>query len=413
MVKCLLREICELKKKILQINTVAKGSSVGRIMCDLYDVSADKGYEPYLAIGRGEVPEGKTGITIGNKGDFYRHVMRNFFMGEAGFGSAKVTKDLIRWILEIRPDIIHLHNIHGFYIQVEIFFDFLKKSNIPVVWTLHDCWSYTGHCAYYDYAACDKWKTGCNNCIHHAKVYPYALFKDNSENAYLRKRKAFTGVKNLKIVTPSSWLSEEVRKSFLKEYQVFVIPNGIDLNVFYPDDKGQKKDADGRKIVLGVANVWEHRKGLHYFERLCEDLSDDYLVRLVGLNDKKIKELKKKYGDKVDPMGKTANTEELRKIYASADVFVNATLEDNFPTTNLEALACGTPVVTYDTGGSGESVTKETGFVVRKPDYEALKIAIVKAANGAFDKNECRKRAEKYEKTKCYEKYMALYEKLI
>ncbi len=399
-----------MSKKILHINTVATGSSVGRIMCDLYEASEKHEFKSYMAIGRGVLPEDKNGVVIGNKGDFYRHVMRNFFMGEAGFGSAAVTKEFLKYVDELKPDIIHMHNLHGFYIQVELFFDYLKNHKIPVIWTLHDCWSYTGHCAYYDYAACDKWKTGCNNCIHHAKAYPYALFKDNSEDAYLRKRKAFTGVGKLTIVTPSNWLKDELKQSFLKEYPVRVIHNGIDLSVFKYDPE-VKKNKTGKKIVLGVANIWEHRKGLHYFERLCEDLSDDFVIRIIGLNQKDQKRIAAKYGDKVMAECRTADAYELAKAYGEATVFVNATLEDNFPTTNLEAMACGTPVVTYDTGGSGEAITDECGIKVRKADYEALKIAIVKAAAGAFDSEKCAKCAQKYDKDKCYEQYMQLYER--
>ena len=222
--------------KILQVNTVIKGSSVGRIMADLYQVIEAGGHEARVAVGREPMLEGYKGILIGNKKDFYMHVARNFLLGEAGFASAEVTTRFLRYIDEEKPDIVHLHNIHGFYLQVEQLFAYLKKKKIPVVWTLHDCWSFTGHCAYYDYAACEKWKTGCHTCVQHAKVYPYALFKDNTIASYRRKHKAFCGVENLTIVTPSKWLADQVGQSFLKEYPVRVIPNGIDLSLFAPGE---------------------------------------------------------------------------------------------------------------------------------------------------------------------------------
>ncbi len=444
--------------KILQVNTVIRGSSVGRIMADLYEAIKDSGNEARVAVGREPMPEGYEGILIGNKGDFYQHVVKNFLQGESGFGSAEVTKKFLSWIDEEKPDLIHLHNIHGFYLQVEMLFEYIKKRNIPVVWTLHDCWSFTGHCAYYDFAACEKWKTGCHTCMQHAKVYPYAIFKDNTTASYARKRKAFCGVKNLTIVTPSHWLKEQVEQSFLREYPVAVIPNGVDLSVFSPADAkdangGKKNDGNGIndengtndgnqkndrnetddgneknsrnktnnsdksdsniKTILGVANIWELRKGLVYFEKLAGDLPDDYRVELIGVNKKQKKELKKKYGNKIIARERTANVGELAEAYRNAAVFVNATLEDNFPTTNLEALACGTPVVTYATGGSGESVTEETGIVVRRGSYDKLFEAVLDAAEGRFSKEDCLKRAKEFDKETRYEEYLKLYEEVL
>lgn len=406
--------------KILQVNTVVRGSSVGRIMADLYRVIEASGNEARMAVGREPWLKEYEGILIGSKKDFYLHVMKNFFQGESGFGSEEVTKKFLAWVDQEKPDLIHLHNIHGFYLQVELLFDYIKKRKIPVVWTLHDCWSFTGHCAYYDFAACDKWKTGCNTCVHHAKVYPYALFKDNTIASYARKRKAFCGVENLTIVTPSRWLKEQVAQSFLKEYPVKVIPNGVDLELFCPkthktDNTGEISAESGERtrIILGVANIWELRKGLVYFEKLAKDLPEDYKIQLIGVNKKQKKELNKKYGGRIIAMERTSSPKELAEAYRNASVFVNATLEDNFPTTNLEALACGTPVVTYATGGSGEAVTEETGIVVQRANYDALYDAVVKAAGGIFDSGACRKRAEEFEKNTRYREYLKLYGEIL
>lgn len=397
--------------KILQVNTVVRGSSVGRIMADLYEVIRSSGNEALMAVGREPWSGEYEGMLIGSKKDFYRHVLKNFFRGEGGFGSKEVTEKFLAWVEKEKPDLIHLHNIHGFYLQVELLFEYIRKKKIPVVWTLHDCWSFTGHCAYYDFAACDKWKTGCNTCIHHARVYPYALFKDNTVDSYARKRKAFCGVDNLIIVTPSRWLAGQVKQSFLKEYPVKVIPNGIDLSLFCPKDT--KVSDKEQKTVLGVANIWEVRKGLIYFEKLAEDLPKDYRVQLIGVNKKQKKELGKKYPGKMTAMERTSSPEELADAYRNAAVYVNATLEDNFPTTNLEALACGTPVVTYETGGSGEALTEDTGIVVQRGNYDELLAAVIQGAKGAFDRDTCRKRAEEFDKNIRYQEYLELYKERI
>ncbi len=406
--------------KIVQINTVTGVGSIGRICVDLYDTLQKCGHEAYIAYGRGGSDSRFQNYKIGNTWDFGCHVMKNFFQGKSGFGSAGVTKKLIKWLEEIKPNVIHLHNIHGFYLQTEMLFAYLKKVDIPVVWTLHDCWSFTGHCAYFDYIGCQKWcQGGCYDCKVHAKAYPYALFKDNTEQNYRVKREAYTGVKNLTIVTPSQWLAQLVKKSFLKEYPVKVIPNGINLDVFTPGDgePSAKADACGiqdKYAVLGVANRWEERKGLVYFEKLAERLPDNYKITLVGVDKKQAKQLAKKYKNgKLTPITRTANAGQLAQLYRDADVYVNATLEDNFPTTNLEALACGTPVVTFATGGSGESLSDTCGIVVPKGDFDMLseKIRFV-CEQKPFTLQACRARALGYDRNARYKDYIALYQEI-
>ena len=397
--------------KIVQVNTVCGSGSVGRIVVDLYKTAEEAGHVSLAAYGRGSAPEGIEGYLIGNKADFYCHVLRNFFKGESGFGSGKVTERFLSWLEEQKPDLIHLHNIHGFYLQVEKLFDYLKKSGIPVVWTLHDCWPFTGHCAYFDYAGCDKWKTGCYHCMQHVKAYPYAIFKDNSKEAYLDKKKAFCGVKNLTIVTPSKWLAKLVEQSFLGEYPVRVIPNGIDLSAFHPMEETETDSS--KKIVLGVANIWEARKGLGYFEQLAEILPEEYQIVLVGLNNSQKKALEKKYDTgRLMPLTRTGSVKELAALYTRADVYVNLTLEDNFPTTNLEALACGTPVVTFDTGGSPEALQKDCGFVVTKGDLEGVARAITTLTQKQKPVEACLARALDFDKKKRFQEYLELYKQV-
>lgn len=408
--------------KIVQINTVSGVGSVGRICVDLYDTLQRCGHEPYIAVGRGKLDPRFCGYEIGNTWDFGCHVMKNFFQGKGGFGSAKVTERLIAWLAQVKPNVIHLHNIHGFYLQTELLFAYLKKADIPVIWTLHDCWPFTGHCAYFDYIGCEKWCLGgCDHCKVHAKVYPYALFKDNTEWSFRAKREAYTGVKNLTIVTPSRWLAKLVEKSFLKEYPVKVIPNGINLDVFCPGDETGAVVGEPNALasvygmrthtILGVANRWEERKGLVYFEKLAETLPDNYKMKLVGVDSRQAKKLRKTYKDgKITPLERTANTGQLAQLYREADVYVNATLEDNFPTTNLEALACGTPVITFATGGSGESLSDECGIVVPKGDLAALeeKIRFV-CEEKPFTAQACRARALAFDRNARYRDYISLY----
>lgn len=396
--------------KIVQVNTVCGTGSVGRIVVDLYKTSQARDYKCYVAYGRGSAPADIEGYLIGNKKDFYFHVLRNFFRGESGFGSKNVTKRFLAWLDEVKPDVIHLHNIHGFYLQVEDLFAYLKKREVKVIWTLHDCWPFTGHCAYFDYAQCDKWKDGCHHCKQHRKAYPYAIFKDNSKKAYLNKKSAFLGVKDLTIVTPSEWLKEIVKQSFLGEYPVVVIPNGIDLKQFCPTEYTGDLISKEKKIVLGVANIWETRKGLSYFEKLVNTLPKEYQIVLVGVSKAQKKQLSSKYPqDRMVLIERTSNVSELAAIYTRADVYVNFTLEDNFPTTNLEALACGTPVVTFDTGGSKESLDESCGVVVPKHDFDTAVAGIKEVCEGTPKKRECLARAAMYAKEVRFAEYMDLY----
>lgn len=396
--------------KVLQISTVCGSGSVGRIMVDIYHTLEKNGDEGIIAYGRRTAPEGIRAFRFGSDPDMGLHVLSTFFKGEHGFASVGQTKRLIERMREWNPDVIHLQNIHGFVLQVELLFDYLKKAGKPVVWTLHDCWSYTGHCAFYDYTACGGWKDGCRNCREYRKTYPYALLRNNSEDNYRRKRAAFTEVPDLTIVVPSRWLAGEVKQSFLKEYPVQVIPNGIDRKHFRPTDSSlrRKLGLDGKFVVLGVANVWERRKGLEYFVRIAERLPEEYQVILIGLSKRQIKSLPKKIIGRT----RTSSTEELAAYYSMADVFVNATLEDNFPTTNLESLACGTPVITFRTGGSPESLDESTGRVVPKGDTDALVEAILQEKAAPKKREDCLKRAEQYDKYDRFQEYVELYHRL-
>ena len=355
--------------KILQINSVCGIRSTGRICTDLAEVLEQNGHECKIAYGREFVPEKyrKCSVRIGSDFGVYSHILQSRIFDNAGFGSKRATEEFVEWVKEYNPDIIHLHNIHGYYINIEVLFDYLAKADKPVVWTLHDCWAFTGHCAYYSFVHCDKWKGGCFNCPQ-KKAYPSSFLFDSSNKNWEIKRNLFTKIKKMTLVTPSRWLANQVEQSFLGKYPVKVIPNGIDLNTFKPtpSDFRKKNNINDRKVILGVASAWGRRKGLHDFIKLSKILDENYKIVMVGLTEKQ----KKQLPHNILAITRTNNITELAEIYTMADVFFNPTYEDNYPTVNLEAQACGTPVVTYRTGGSVESVPEEN--IIEQGAYQEI-----------------------------------------
>ncbi|MBR3681670.1 MAG: glycosyltransferase [Clostridia bacterium] len=356
--------------KILMINSVCGIRSTGRICTDIAEVLDKEGHDVKIAYGRENVPERfkKYAVKIGSDFGVKLHAVRSRLFDASGFGSRIATKRFIKWVKSYDPDIIHLHNIHGYYLNIEILFDYLKASEKPVVWTLHDCWAFTGHCSHFDFVGCEKWKMGCVDCPQKL-TYPKS-FVDRSSRNYDRKKRAFTSVKNLSIVTPSHWLADLVRESYLAASDVLVVHNGINLNVFKPTDGNFRKEhsIEEKKILLGVASVWGKRKGFDDFIKMSQMLDDSYRIVLVGVSEQQKEKL---HGNMIG-INRTNNTKELAHIYTTADVFVNPTYEDNYPTVNLEAIACGTPVITYSTGGSPEAVREYEGMTVPKGDVDAL-----------------------------------------
>lgn len=395
--------------KIVQINTVCGTGSTGKIAVALHNISISNSHESYIAYGRGKCADNIPSYKIGNVFDFFTHVLINFFKGKSGFGSKTVTKRFIKWLDTIQPDILHLHNLHGFYINIELFFDYIKRKNIPVVLTLHDCWTFTGQCAHFDYVGCSKWKTQCHHCPIFRTNYPYSLFKDNSAQNYIQKQELLTGISNMVIVTPSKWLAELVSDSFLSGYPVKTIPNGIDLQIFRPYPA---KTISSKKIILGVANVWTERKGYHYFLELAKAVGNQYQIVLIGVSQKQKQKLQRNYPE-IIPITRTQNQKELAQWYSNAFVYVNPTLEDTFPTTNLEALACGTPVITFKTGGSPEAISDNCGIVVEKGDLDGLISAISHLEKEQNNyKETCRSQAMNYQSHMQYSKYLEIYHTL-
>ncbi|MDZ7719663.1 MAG: glycosyltransferase [Balneolaceae bacterium] len=394
--------------RILQINTVVNTGSTGRITEDIGKQLISEGHTSHIAFGRNERHSQSELIKIGTKADVLWHGLYTRLADRHGFASKKSTVELTQEIDRIKPDAIGLHNLHGYYLNIEVLFNYLKKRQIPLVWTLFDCWSFTGHCAYFTKVGCEKWKTHCKECPQ-TQSYPKSFYWDNSFRNFSDKQKIFTGHPNTTIVTHSQWLKDLVGKSFLKEYPVKVIPSGIDVSQFrvIKESMNELKLTKGKKVLLGVASIWEERKGLDDFIELYDLLAEEYQIVLIGVTKKQ----KRQLPSGILGITRTENIQKLTEWYNRADVFLNPTYEDNFPTTNLEALACGTPVITYDTGGSPEAIDSNTGMVVPCGDIKALKKA---AEHLSVNKPEmtsaCRRRAEElYDCKDRYEEYINLY----
>lgn len=406
-------------RKLLQINPVLrKSTSTGRIMQEIGELAMQHGWESLIAYSYGRdgiKPCSSKLVPVGNRWSVIWHGVMTRLFDCHGLASMRATKDFIRQIDEIKPDIVHIHNIHGYFLNYKELFDYFSHKHIPVVWTVHDCWLYTGHCYYYSYIGCDKWKTGCGNCPQKRK-FPASLIFDRSAKNFLDKKKAFTLMPHdlLTIVPVSEWIRSEMKESFLKDYPFRVIHNGIDLEVFNVYDTERVKQKYGlqnKHILLGLASIWSEEKGLYDFIKMAGMLRDDEVVVLVGVTAKEKKLLPKN----VVGIARTENVHQLAELYAASDAFINPTWQDNYPTVNLEAIACGTPVVTYRTGGSIEAVTPETGIIVEQGDVKGLleaARAIIKRGK-AYYTPLCRKYAEAhFRKEDRYADYLRLYEEL-
>lgn len=387
---------------LLQINVTANWGSTGKIADQIGLCAMSHNWNSYIAYGRMMNPSKNKLIKIGSIFDVYEHYVENYFFDNEGLASRYATKKFLEKLDIIKPDIVHLHNIHDHYINYRILFLYLIYKKIPLVWTQHDCWAFTGGCMYYDSINCDKWKTECKNCPGHR-----ALLGDKTEKHYGLKRTLLNQINNFTLVPVSYWLEKFIQESFLKGSSIITIHNGIDVDQFHPISP---KVQDGKFRILGCAAVWSKRKGLEDFMKLRLMLPSDFEIILVGLSAKQIRELP----SGIVGIERTNSAEELACLYSRADVFINPTYSDNFPTTNLEALACGTPVITYCTGGSPEAVDEKTGIVIEQGNVNALAAAVLQVRERPFSSIDCRKRVEMYfDKNKCFEKYVKLYESLI
>jgi glycosyltransferase involved in cell wall biosynthesis len=401
---------------LLQISIEVNSGSVGRIAEQIGECVISNGWSSHITYARNNNPSKSKVIKIGNKLDVYKHGLETRIFDNHCFSSKTATIALVETIKKINPDIIHLHHLHGYFINIEILFEYLKEAGLPLVWTFHDCWSFTGHCAHFDFVGCEKWKSECFNC-EQKKEYPASFIFDRSRQNFQDKKRIFNSVKNLTIVPVSNWLCEKVKNSFLKEYPCKVIQNGIDLNVFYPKKSRSSIEniynIKGKWVMLGVASTWDKKKGLQDFIKLNEIIDkQQFVIILIGLSTCQLKKLPKS----IIGIQRTENVNQLADLYSAADVFVNPTLEDTYPTTNLESIACGTPVISYNTGGSIESINKSTGLIVEKEDVIGLYSAIltIKEKGKMFYNDACLKYAKlHFNKDTKFIEYMDLYNNLL
>ena len=393
--------------RILEINSVCGTGSTGRIACQIADVVVENGGEATVAYGRDycekgcKVPTHRIGPDIGVK----VHAGLSRITDRQGFYSKRITRRFVTFIRELNPDVIHLHNIHGYYLHLPTLFNFLSDYDKPIIWTLHDCWAFTGHCTHFDYIGCYKWKTGCYQCPQ-KRNYPASFFLDQSKRNWTEKKELFTSIRNMTIVTPSQWLADLVKESYLQKYPVKVIHNGIDLSVFKPTPSTWKEDRSINKpVVMACAAAWGQRKGYQDVQKLAKLLPEFQFV-IVGISKKQVNLLPKQ----IIGIQRTESVEELVEIYSAADVFANPTYEEVLGLVNIEALACGTPVVTYDSGGSPECIDENCGVVVEKGCVEKLAQAIKENANvSVLSRADCLKRSTDFDKEKRFEEYYRLF----
>ena len=392
--------------KLLQINECLNFST-GKITQSIGETAMRNSWESYVAYSSREplVPCKSKVIKVGNTIDPYIHYAENLLLDREGLSSCCATKKLVEQIKAIHPDVVQLHNLHDHWLNYKILFEYLNSTDIQVVWTLHDCWAFTGHCMHFVTKNCNRWKTGCHDCLMKGE-YPKTLV-DRSRKNWELKKSLFAGCKNLSVVACSDWIADFARESFLKDKRILTIHNGVDLSIFKPQSKTESK----RFKIIAVSSPWYPAKGELDIYKLRSILSDEeFEIIMVGLSVNQMKKL---------PAGirgiqRTQNVNELAKLYSDSDVLINPTYADTFPTVNLEALACGTPVITYRTGGSPEAVDDKTGIVVEQGDINALADAIRKMKEHPLSSAACRKRAEEhFDKDKCFEKYIDLYEELL
>ena len=393
---------------LLQINSCANWGSTGKIAEQINQMAAVQGWETYIAYGRSVNPSQSKLIHIGNTPSQAIALIEARLFDNDGLANRIATRRLVKKIKAIKPDIIHLHNLHGYYINYKILFDYLNSSNIPVVWTLHDCWSFTGHCSHFVGANCEKWKTQCLECPL-KKDYPASLWLDQSARNYSLKKQLFAANKNIHIVAVSKWLASLVQQSYLKDADVRIINNGIDINTFRPVFTGEKT----KFSILGVSSVWTQSKGLYDFYRLREVLDvSQYDITLVGLREEQVKTLP----SGIKGVVRTNSVDELAQYYSSADVILSLSYGESMGLTPIEGMACGTPAIVYNNTAQPELITSDTGIVVEQGNINDLCKAIfaIKRNGKQMYSDACRERAEKlFHKEDKYQEYVRLFSELI
>ena len=399
----------EKKNVLVQINTVINSGSVGHIAEDIAILGKELGWSCYTAFGRNPRPSQSHSIRIGTIFDFFTHAVLTRLFDMHGFASFFATKRLLKKLEVLRPSVVHLHNVHGYYINVKLLFEWLAKKGIPVVWTLHDCWAYTGHCAHYTAVGCYQWHICCEHCSQ-LKRYPKCLFYSNVKKNFLAKKQSFTLIdpQRLRVVCPSVWLVEQVKLSFLGKYQCSCIHNGIDLDVFRP----VPKYIEATPLVLGVANVWDIGKGFDDFIKLRSLLPNAINIVMIGLSEAQIRQLP----NNIKGVRRTETVAELVEYYNKATVFFNASVEETLGMTTIEAQACGTPVIAYDSTAIPETFDCSTGILVEPHDIEAVAAGvqeIIRIGKPYYSAGCVKKVHAHFNKTEQIKKYFRLYQDIL
>lgn len=397
--------------KLLQINVTANWGSTGRIVEQIGVMAQKVGIESYVAYGRYANPTKLEAIKVGNCFSVYEHYLEYRLFDNDGLASRYATMQLVKKIEKLRPDIIHLHNIHDHWLNYQILFEYLNTVKTPIVWTQHDCWSFTGGCGHYTVNNCDKWKTSCSRCLLKQKMFPLV---EQTQKHYDTKKNLFASLKDLTLVPVSHWLEMQIKQSFLNKKRIVPIYNGVDIRVFCPGESKVKTQygIDGKMLLVGVATAWSSRKGLSDYIKLAAKLSNNFVIMLVGVNDKQ----KRIFSNNIIGIDKTQKIEELVNIYRGADIVLNLSYEETFGLTTVEGLACGTPGIVYNTTASPELVTPETGLVVEPGDLDGVFNAVNEImANGKDTYSKaCRERVVKYfNKEDRFADYISLYKNLI
>ena len=392
--------------KIVQINATCGVGSTGKICEGISKVLVDDSIENYILYSS-KTNGYKLGLPCSSDKEIKLQALKSKILGNYGFNSYAATKRIINELSRIQPDIVHLHNIHGHDCNLKILFKYFRENQTKLVWTFHDCWAFTGYCPHFTMIRCDKWKTQCGQCV---QRHEHSFFFDKSRELYEKKKQLLSGL-NLTVVTPSRWMAKVTGESFMSRYPICVVNNGIDLNVFNPVDSDfrEKYNLREKKIVLGVSFGWGERKGLDVFVDLAKKLPDQYKIILVGTDEVVDKTLPRN----ILSIHRTQNQRELAKIYSAADVFVNPTREENYPTVNMESLACGTPVITFCTGGSPEIIDETCGSVIPCDDVNALEQEILRVCTDSpYSERSCLKKAKRFDQGERFKEYLTIYKRI-
>lgn len=406
--------------KLLQINTVAVNGSTGRIAEGIGEAAKNRGYDTYMAYGRNNPEYSESHlIRIGDDFSVYEHVLETKLFDRQGLASRIATRRFIKKLEILKPDLVHLHNLHGNYLNYKLLFTFLSQNNIPVVWTIHDCWPFTGHCVHFTAVNCEKWKIECNSCPR-LRSYPQSYLKDRSKKNYADKKNTFCLINNMTIVPVSYWLRDTITESFLKKYPIHVIQNGIDLQAFYPRQNEtqrirKKYRLENSFIILGVATGWSKDNGLYNFIKLRKLLDDDFVIVLVGVT----KSIKTMLPDGIVGIERTDSLAELAAIYTTADIFINGSYEETFGLVTAEAMACGTPVIVYNSTACPEIVKPGTGYVVPVGNVNEIKKSIFHYKSLSNEEKMMMSRqctdyvVNNFDKRNKYNEYVDLYDSIL